>query len=259
MLITVNNKLHLIDKMSYLPGLCYLMLIGGVPTIHLYNPAVIATGLLIVGFMQLIESFDNERLSYRYFTAPIFIAAACFFYRYMYIYMLAVWFACLFYRPGYWREWVFSVLGFALPVFFAFCWFFLVKDDPTFLTVFFKEIFSAEHLSPNLSVSTVIFFGLAVILIIVTFGHLMRYIGSKKIVIRNGYYCIILIAIITLALSVIVPDTLPATWYLTAFPFSFVLSHYLATVRSVRWGTIVLTLLFIGVITAQMIYLGQFF
>ncbi len=257
LLIVVNSKLHLIDKISYLPALCYVLLIGGVPMIHRFNPAVIAVILLIIGFIQLIGSFESERLSYRYFTAPIFIAVATFFYQYMYIYMLMIWFAILFLRPGYWREWVFSILGFLLPFFLAFSWFFLVEDDYTRMGTFFGEIFSIQRVIPYLSASTIAFFTISLIVIAITFGHLMRYIRSKKIVVRNGYYILILIAFITLVLSAMIPDMLPFVWFLMVFPLSFILSNYLATVKSIRWGTILLAFLFIGVIIAQIIYFEQ--
>ncbi len=257
MMIVVNNRLHLIDKISYLPALCYVLLVGGVPFIHQFNPASIASILLILGFIQLIESFESERLSYGYFTASLFISIATFFYQYMYLYMLVVWFAILFLRPGYWREWVFSLLGFAFPVFLAFSWYFLVEDDFTRMGVFFHDIFAIQRTIPALSVSTVAFIGISTLVGIFTFGYLLRYLGSKKIVVRNGYYILILIAIITVAMAVIVPDTLPLSWYLMVFPLSFILSSYLATVRSYRWGTIVLAVLFLGVVISQLIFLSQ--
>ncbi len=256
LLILVNNRLHLIDKISYLPALSYVLLIGGVPEIHLLNPAVIATILLIAGFIILVRSFESERLSYSYFTAPVFISVATFFYQYMYVYMLAVWIALALWRPGYWREWVFSILGFALPLFFAFSWFFLVDDDYTRMGTFFKEIFSIQQVAPTLSIPTIVFFALGIAVVIITFGHMLRYLGSKKIIIRNGYYILLLFAIITVGLAAFIPGVIPLAWYLLAFPISFIISNYLATVKSVRWGTIVLSVLFAGVMAAQAIFLS---
>ena len=254
-LIYVNNKLRLIDKVSYLPGLCYLLLIGGVPTIHRLNPEIIAGILIIIGFTQLVKSFESEKLSYQYFTAPIFISIATFFYQYAYVYMAVVWLAILLLRPGYWREWVFSVLGFAFPIFVAFSCFFLVDGDYTRMSAFFGEIFSLERLLPDLSIAGAVFFATSISVVVFTFGHLMRYLGSKKIIIRNGYYILILIAVTCTALVCMAPDTLPFAWYIAAFPLSFFTANYLATVRSVRWGTGILIFLFASVIISQIIYL----
>lgn len=256
-LISVNNKLHLIDKISYLPALCYVLLIGGVPVIHRFNPELLAVILLMLAFIQLIKSFASDRLSYAYFSAPVFIALSTFFYQHMYVYMLIVWFSILFLRPGYWREWVFSVLGFLLPYFFAFSWYFLVEDDSTRIFVFLQEVFSIQRVIPGLSTSTIAFFSISILVVILIFRHLLRYIGSKKIIIRNGYYILIAIAVVTAALSAVIPDTLPWTWYLMAFPLSFFLSNYLTTVKSLRWGNIILASLFAGVLIAQVIYLYQ--
>ena len=256
MMIFVNTRLQLIDKISYLPALCYVLLISGVVEIHLFNPAIIATLLLITGFIFLARSFESERLSYSFFTVSALISFATFFYQYMYVYMLVVWLVIALLRPGYWREWVFSIFGFALPLFFAFSWFFLLNDDYTRMGVFFDEIFTLQRITPSLSISTIIFFALCILLIIIAFGYMTQYIRSKKVVFRNRYYVLILIAIVTVAIIFVVPDTFPQSWYLLAFPLSFILSNYLATTKSIRWGTIVLSLFFVGVIVVQSILLS---
>lgn len=254
LLVFASNRLRLIEKISYLPALCYILFVGGFLEVHQLNPVVIATTLLIAGFMLLVDSFKNERLSYHYFTVSALISTAMFFYQYMYVYMIVVWLTLLFWRPAYWREWVFSILGFALPVFFAFSWFFLVQDDYARMSVFFSEIFSIQRAIPSLSISTIVFSAVCVVTVILTFGHLMRHIRSEKVIVRNGYYIMILIAIVTFILAIVVPDTLPFAWYLLAFPMSFVLANYLAMVKPAHWGTIVLMLLLAGVAVVQVIF-----
>ena len=254
LLTYANSRLRLIDKNSFLPALCYILLIGGIPEIHQFNPVVIATILLVAGFVFLVRSFESDRLSYMYFIVPIFISAATFFYQYMYVYMLVVWFAIALWRPGYWREWAFSILGFALPLFFMFSWFVLVEDDYSRVGVFYSEILTLQRVSPSFSIPTIVFSALGVAVTVISFGYMMRHVGSKKIIIRNGYYILILTAVITIALISAVPDMIPFAWYLLAFPMSFVISNYLATVKSMRWGNVVLIVLFVGVIVAQAIY-----
>ena len=255
LLIFANNRLRLIDKISYLPALCYVLLVGGVTELHRFNPALIATILLIAAFVLLVGSFKSERLSYNFFTVSALISTATFFYQYMYMYMLVVWLSILLWRPGYWREWVFSILGFAFPLFLAFSWFFLMADDYARMGVFLSEIFTFQRITISLSVTTIVFSTASLLMVIITFGHLMRYLGSKKVIVRNGYYILILMAVITIVLTILLPDTFPFAWYLLAFPMSFILSNYLATVKSARWGTIVLSLLFTGVAVVQIIFL----
>jgi hypothetical protein len=251
-----NTRFRLIDRIPYLPAFCYVLLIGGVPEIHLFNPASIAVILLVASFIFLAESFESERLSYSYFVAPVFISIATFFHQYMYVYMSVVWLVIAFFRPGYWREWVFSVLGFALPLFLAFSWFFLIDDDYTRMGVFFDEIFAIQRAMPSVSVSTVVFIALSIAAGIFTFWYLLQYLGSKKVIIRNKYDVLIMIAGITAVLAFIVPDMIPMAWYLLAFPMSFILSYRLADTKSIRWNTVVLLILFAGVAAAQAVYLS---
>jgi len=248
-LVFVNTRLRIIEKFSYLPALCYVLLIGGVPEIHLFCPAVIATILLVAAFAILVESFESERLSYSFFTASALISFATFFLQYMYFYMPVVWITIAAWRPGFWREWVFSVLGFALPYFFALSWFFIVDDNLSRMNVLFNEIFTFQPGFPALSVSFAVFF----ILMIFTFGYTLRHIASKKTAIRTSYYVLVIIAVITVGMAFILSDN--TVWYLLAFPVSFTMSCYFASAKSIRWRTVVLAILFAGVIGAQAIFL----
>ena len=255
LLVFANARLHLIEKTSHLPALCYLLLIGGVPEIHFLNPVLIAAILLVAGFIILAEAFESERLSYNFFTVSALISFATFFCPCMYVYMLVICFAIAFWRPGYWREWVFSILGFVLPLFFAFSWFFLVEDDVTRMGVFFEEMLTIQRVAPSLPASTIVFFTLSIAVGVIAFGHLLRYIGSKKAIIRTRYYILMMTGGFTIGLAFIVPDIIPLAWYLLAFPMSFIISGYLANIKSARWGTVVLAVLFVGVMVAQVMFL----
>ena len=253
LLIFVNARLHFIDKFSYVPVLCYVLLIGGAPETHLLSPELFATVILIAGFILLVGSFESEELSYSFFYVPAMISFATFFYQYMYVYMLVVWFIIAFWRPGYWREWVFSILGFALPMFFAFSWFFLVDDDVTRIIDFFGEIFHIQRETLALSQSSVVFFTFSIALTGATFWYALLYVGSKKTIVRTGYRILILIAVLTTGMVFLVPDTFPQAWYILAFPLSLTISCYLATARSMRWATIVLGALLAGVVVGQVL------
>ena len=253
MLVFVNNRLRLIGKFSYLPALCYVLLIGGVSEIHLFNPVVIAVILLMASFILLVDSFESEQLSYCFFTVPALISLSTFFYQYMYIYMIVVWLVIAMWRPGYWREWIFSFLGFALPIFFAFCWFFLVDDDATRMGTFFCEIFDIQRYTPSLSNSNIVFSAFIFVLVIITFLYTLQYISSKKTVVRTGYYVLFIIIAITVGMIFAIPDMIPFAWYLLAFPLSIFISCYLANVKSKLWGNVVLAILFIGVISLALV------
>jgi len=247
----VNARFHLINQISYLPALCYILLIGGVEEIHLFNPALFAAILLITGFIILSDSFKSERQSYSFFIVPAIISCTTFFYQYMYFYMLVVWLVIALLRPGYWREWVYTFLGFAFPIFIAFSWFFLVDDDFIRICAFFNEIFAIQRTMPVLSISSIFFMAFCTILVIVAFVHVLWYVGSEKVIIRNIYYVLFLMVVITVGKLFVVPQILPQAWYLLAFPMSFILSNYLATTKSKLWGTIVLSLLLAGVVANQ--------
>ncbi|MDR3093731.1 MAG: hypothetical protein LBU62_03685 [Bacteroidales bacterium] len=252
------NRLNQIDKNSFLPALCYVLLIGGVPAIHQFNSAIIATILLIMAFTQLMASFKSKQLSYAYFSAPLYISFAVFFYQYAYIFMLVVWLYILFFRPGYWREWIFSILGFIFPFVWWFGWLFLSDGNYTQVFAIFEEMLSFPHIVPDFDASTRLFFLFNGVLMIISVGYMLRYIGAKKTIVRNSYYALLLIGASIFGMTIIVPDILPFAWYLMAFPLSFFLSHFLANTRSFRLGNIVLLSLILMIGIVQSLFYSAF-
>jgi hypothetical protein len=248
------NRLNLTNKISYLPALCYLLLTGGVPAIHVLNPAIPATFFLNIALIRLMISFRNEQLSYAYFTAPVYIAIATFFHCYAYVFMPVVWLCLFFFRPGYWREWVFSLLGFLFPFFWYLGWCLLRYDSPAKLFDLFAQMFSFPQVMPQWNFFTCFFLFFAALLTLFSLIYLLRSVGIRKIIVRNSYYTILFIAALVLLMTVIVPEVLPFAWYLISFPFSLFIAYYLANVRSVRWGNIVLGLLMIAVGLSQVMY-----
>ena len=251
-LIYANARLHLNDKISYLPALCYILLIGGVPIIQEFNPVIVSTLILAAVIVHLTGSFENEQISYRYFNVSVLISIGTFFFQYLYLYMIVVWVVILLWRPGYWREWVFSLLGFAFPLFITFSWFFLVEGDLSPMGQHFSKMFNIQRITPLISTSTTLFFVSIIVLVVLAFGQVWRNISSKKTAIRTGYYLLILVVLVTLLMVLIIPDTMPQVWYFMACPLSLFLSNFLANVKSKRIGVIVLTLLFV-LTTIQMI------
>ncbi|MDR1865662.1 MAG: hypothetical protein LBR08_08850 [Bacteroidales bacterium] len=252
------NKLNLIDKISYLPALFYILLSGGAPVIHRFNEAVIATILLIFAFTQLMTSFRSERVSYGYFAASILIALATFFFRYACLFMLMVWGCILFFRTGYWREWIFSILGFFLPFFWLFAYCYIIEDNPMRIFGIVGEIFSTSHTIPSVDLSAMIFFAVSFFTGMTTMVYLLRRVNSQKNVVRKGHYMLVMTTLIILLIIFIAPCTLPQVWYLMAFPLSFFLSYYLANTSSIRKGNIILWLFLAGVgIVHYLYFAGQ--
>jgi hypothetical protein len=120
---------------------------------------------------------------------------------------------------------------------------------------FFKEILTIQRVAPSLSTSTIIFFIIGIAVGAIAFWHLLQYIGSEKVIIRTRSYILILIGMITIGMAFVIPDMIPLGWYLLAFPLSFLISGYFANIKSARWGTVVLVILFTGVMVAQAIFL----
>jgi hypothetical protein len=248
------NRFHLLNKTSGLPAVCYALLIGGVPSIHLFDPTAVAAIFLTIAFVQLTGSFRSEHLSPKYFSAAIFIALATFFFRYAYFFMLMVWCSILFFRPGYWREWVFSLLGFAFPFFWLFCGYYLFAGNATYMSDVFGEMFAFDRAMPQLQTSFIVFAVLCIAIAVFVILYLLNNVGSRKIIVRNGYYLLTVMLLLSCVMVLIAPDTLPSAWYLLSVPLSFILSYYLENNRSLFWNSAVILLIAVATCVTQYVH-----
>ena len=174
-----------------------------------------------------------------------------FFYPFLIFFMPTIWISLALLRPFKWREWLFTFIGVALPVFFVFSFYYLIYDQPFRLLNDIKAVFEFNYHSPEYAPPVLVFLVFVMFLIILASQFMIRVYPNKKIFSRKAYSVFLWLFINAIAIFLIVSKASVELIFLSAIPVSFLLSHYFAFVKSVFWGNIFLVALLVLLLIIQ--------
>ena len=127
----VNNN-TLLKQSSYFPAFFVIILSSSrVALIGLY-PSLCSSLFLMLALRRLVASYKKENALANVFDAGLFIGIASLIYPPVTIFILFLWIAILTIRSLIWREWVVAIIGFILPIGFAFLYHFLFLNDSVY-------------------------------------------------------------------------------------------------------------------------------
>jgi len=186
--LVINNNLN--DKNTFLPALCYFVLMSVFPENCTLNNTLIINLALLVFINTFLKIYLREDAFAPIFNISFFIAVLSLFYNSAILLLVIVWSVFIIYRNNAWREWIISIIGFVLPYLFIFFYYFWVGK-----TGFVKEFyngFSFNTLHPDFySVKTLS----ALIIQVIIFYALIKYYSNykDKIVMLRKYAAIIIV------------------------------------------------------------------
>jgi len=133
-LITVSQAIHLnfilnkhevLYKDSYLPALMFTVLAGLLPPFLWFHPILIVNTILIFALDKIFALYKNSSPFSNCFDSAFLLALAALTYLPSIVLFLVYAVSLLVLRPFSWREWTIGIMGFILPFFFAFLYYFL--------------------------------------------------------------------------------------------------------------------------------------
>jgi hypothetical protein len=161
--------------------------------------------------------------------------------------MFFIWVGLAVLKPFNWREWVFTFTGFLVPIFFTFSFYYLLYNDPLRLYHDYKAAFSIGFYFSNYHVSTIIFLGTLVLLILIASQFMLRTFQSMKILPRKAFTIIFWLFVNTLAVYILIRQASVEMIFLAAIPVSYLLTNYFTFMKARLWGNFFLILI-IGLI-----------
>ena len=243
------NTIHLfITGRTEFPALFYMLICSVFPGIMYFAPVLIASTLIIILMIRTFGSYKKDGLSYNFLDAGILIALASFFYLpALLLYpLLLIMLAII--RPNIWREWVFTLIGVALPYIFLFSYYFIAgKDTNEMIDKMYVAFFSANKGTYGLYAE--IFAGYSLLLIVTGSVHMMLTMGKLKIHSRKFFIVFLWIFLFSVALYFVVPLSGPEVVYIAAIPISYLFSYYFVFCRP-NWVNNLLLFLFFAAIAA---------
>ncbi len=237
----LNSKYALISKQSALPGVVFVLLIGGMPLALHFNPIWIATLFFILGLEYLFAAHEYRKVMKECFLTAFWISVASLFsYNLVLLYPLFI-LLMMPLRLLNFKSFLATIIGFLLP------WLFLLGSELIWGSIpdYFhylsfswdKVVHGFQHNSFSwaylVSISFIFFIGAL---------SVVRAYGTKKIFTRKQYLVFIYTALYIAVLMLVTGLNINMITML-AVPFSIVIAHLIDHIRSVLWKNIALACL----------------
>ena len=255
LLVRLNTIYIFIPDRTYMPALFFLLIAGSYIPLQRLNPSVFGVIFLLLALDKIFQGYRREGLIYNSFEAAFLIAIGSMFYTGLFFLLPLVWIGLAFFRPGYWKEWFFSIIGFVLPYLFLFSWYYLTGKSITGYLESLANIFTSDADNTAIRFHYAAFYTYTGILVLLSSAHIVGVLPLKKILARRSY----IIFFWNFALGTVSFLLLPALSYemlpLIAVPVSLLLSHYFMETRSKLAGEILLIFFFLLVILIQVMEL----
>ncbi len=237
----LNSKYALLSKQSALPGVVFVLLIGGMPLALHFNPIWIATLFFILGLEYLFAAHDYRKVMKECFLTAFWISVASLFsYSLVLLYPLFI-LLMIPLRLLNFKSFLASLIGFVLP------WLFLLGTEliwGSLADCFYYLNFSWDKIAHGFQHTSFSWAYLVSIAFIFFIGALsvVRDYGTKKIFTRKQYLVFIYAALYIAALMLITGLNINMITML-AVPFSIVIAHLIDHIRAVLWKNIALACL----------------
>lgn len=251
LLIRLNTMFIFINNRSYLPALFFIMITAAIPDLQRLNPVIFSGFFLLLALERIFSTYGNNKLAYDYFIATFYLSVGSLFYPFLAFFMLTVWISLAVLRPFNWREWVFSIIGFLLPVFFTMSYYYLVYNQPGLLIDDIKSIFKFNSQPYDYTLPVIAFLVTILFILILASQFMFRIFTSMKIFPRKAFTIFFWLFINAILIFLFVNKASFELLIVAAIPLSYLLAHYFALLKNVFWGNVFLITLFILLLIIQ--------
>ncbi len=252
-LARMNTKFILIKSRTYLPAVFYALICSSFASYHDLTPALIASFLFIIALELMFDSYSEEQLSYKFFEAAILVSLASLIYSTIALYLVVIWIILSILRNAGWREWVFTIIGFALPYLFLYSGYYLTDQDIPVNTQNILSNFTHEKGFEFSSLMPMIFYGFMVLIILIASIRLLSAYQGMKIYARKFFLVLFFIFLFTLGIHLILYPEAVELIFFYAIPVSYLLTYYFLQIRSRAIGEIIFTV-FLGLLVLVIIF-----
>jgi hypothetical protein len=245
----LNTKFIFIPERTYLPAIIYIIIICGLITKKELHPILPATILLLLAIERLLDSYKTESLSYNTFDAGLLLGIASLFYFPVSFYMIFIWSALLILRQFYWREWLYTLIGYFLSYAVLFGIYYFIGRDHGEVFRAVKTTFT-YHPCPYLTKVQWAMGGYLVLLILIASRYMIKISPGKKILPRKAYNLFLIIFLLSIAAFVFIPSVSIEILIIATVSVSLLISHVFITAMKSRWLVILFDLFILSLFAA---------
>jgi hypothetical protein len=252
LLVRLNTRFIFINNRTYLPALFFILLTASVPVLQRLNPVIFSGFFLLLALEKIYESYSTSKVAHQFFVAALYLAIGTLFYPFLLFIMPSLWISLAIIKPFNWREWLFTILGFLLPMYFTFSYYYLLYDQPIRLWNDFLPVFTTAFPKQHYSVPVIIFMALMLGFLALAIQFMARTFRAKKILPRKAFTIFMWIFVNSVAVYILVGNASAELIYVAAIPVAYLLAHYFALIKSYFLGNIFLVAILVLLLIIQL-------
>lgn len=253
LILKLNVQYSFLRVKSFLPPSLFVLITSGIPDLHAMHPVYPAALFLILSLDRIFDSYDKENFHSNAFDAGIFLAIGSLFYLNLVFFFPLPWIGFLILKQKVkWREYILSVIGFALPWLAAFGYYLLAGNQDELIQIIqvnltSKQMYLRENLPDQL------YGGYLLLLTILGSIFLLSQYDDKRISSRKYFMVFFWVFFISLVLVAAHRAVSQEIILLAAFPLTYLLSNYFIFMKQQVWGEVFVYLLIGAVIFLQFV------
>jgi hypothetical protein len=255
LLVNFNTTSFFINERTYLPALLYILAGGFFPEYQSLNPALPASLFLMLAIIRIMDAYRKPGIANNFFDAGILISTGSLFYANLIWFGLLIIIGIALIRTINISDITIAILGLLTPFLILFGIYYSVgKDIRALMTLIRSNLFlrTEGYLFSRMSIIGLI---IGAIIIIISLAYLFTLLNSKKIKSRKTFSLLIWVFLISVAVYIIMPSVSAEMIWITAIPASYFLTHYFVFMRKKLIPEILISVLFLLILTIQILYL----
>lgn len=245
----ILNKHEILYKQSLVPSLIYVVLAGFIPSFLSFHPVLFVNSILIFAIDKLFSLYKSQSPLSPAFDASLLFAIAALFYLPAIVFFGLYIISVLILRPLSWREATVGLLGFCIPFFLAFTYYFLNdKLDLFYNRIFFSgfnKVISITHFTVGKYIYSA---GFVVLILILSILRLQGNYYKNVTKSRLGQQVLLLMIPAGLIVVFVAVEESLYRYAILTIPLSVYLGYYFISGKRQLFAEIVFTLLLAALI-----------
>lgn len=178
-----SNDLH--PRESLLTVLFYFLIAASLKESIVLSPALAASVFLLISLFLIVKMYGSAQAYKQVFSASFCVSVAALFYPPAIIFMFFIWLSFLTYRIASWHEWIISFIGFFIPVFYLFTYYFWIGELHLFMLHYSSLFNNFTNEFPQFRLWQLIYIAFTCVLLIMASLRQIILIQDKLISIRR--------------------------------------------------------------------------
>lgn len=243
----LNHQYSFIRERTKLPGTLFVIIIGGFIKLHTFHPVLPAAIFLLFAIYSLFGVYEKKNPYSNIFNAGFLVGVGTLFYLNLLVF-LPVFFIgiVILSKKRSWRSFVILLIGFFVPILFAFSYAGLTEQTIEMLIISKESIVNPSN---QFSFNIPIYIYLSFLILLTLAGSIKIIVqfDSKKVSTRKYYTLFFVMFILSIINFALFPGSSMEMLIITAIPVTYLISNLFVFMKSRFWGEFFFLLL-IGII-----------